>query len=72
MEYDEDHEDRHEKGTHFRESALEEADIDATTQTDIALQQMGADGRSQADNIGENTDHLSRGSLYRRRYYGRY
>jgi len=24
------------------------------------------------DNIGENTDHLSRGSLYRRRYYGRY
>lgn len=80
MEYDEDHEDRHEKGTHFRESTLEEdqADEGPSLPRLSTADELDAAG---PDNIGESTitnktidydKYLSRGALYRKRYYGRY
>ena len=80
MAYDEDHEDRHEKGTHFSEGELEEVvsvndtDDNAPGWNSMSAADTQAEEEKEAGqlNIGENREHLSRGALYRQRYYGRY
>ena len=83
MEYDEDHEDRHEKGTHFHENALEEdGNVDENWSWEEGMENAAlANAKNPELNIGESTvtnktidydKYLSRGALYRKRYYGRY
>ena len=64
----------------LEEDYMEEVvNVDSTDDNDPGWNSMSAaDTQAEAEkeagplNIGENTEGLSRGSLYRRRYYGRY
>ena len=46
--------------------------LDSTQQMVAAIAPEEEAWQAGPGNIGENTQHLSRGALYRRRYYGRY
>jgi len=71
--------DHHHHHHHHHRHMEEVVNVDDTGDNDPGFNHMSAaDTQAEEEkeagplNIGENTEHLSRGSLYRRRYYGRY